>query len=503
MKRTAIIIGGGISGLATANLLARDGYRVTLLEQSAQLGGRAGFMQMQGFSFDTGPSWYLMPDIFEHYFSLFGRHIKDYLTLTRLQPAYRIFPQNAPTLTISGHLDQDAATFEQLESGAGEALRRHVARATKLYEVARRRFLYIDRLVASSFIQPDVLGALGAAPKTPYLNTYIERHFKHPVLRQALQYYSVFLGVSPYRAPSLYALMSHLDFQQGVFYPQGGIYEVIRALEKLGQELGVTHRLNTPVAHINSRGARATGVTLADGTALAADLVVSAADLHHTEQSLLDPAARSLPPTFWQKAQPSPSAILMYLGVKDRLPQLAHHNLFFTTDWQQNFGDIFQRRVLPHPASMYVCAPSVTDATVAPAGHENLFVLVPVPATPTPLTSEQQATAAQAYLEQLAHAIGVPDLQDRLVVNQTFGPADFAKQFNAWQGSGLGLGHTWGQSAWFRPGVKSKRLHNFYTVGGNVRPGIGLPMCLISAQLVIKDLHHDRTDGPLAPRSAP
>lgn len=496
-SKTALVIGGGISGLATANLLARDGWTVTVLEQHSQLGGRAGWSEADGFTFDTGPSWYLMPDVFEHYFSLFGHTTKDYFELERLDPAYRVFPAGQSPVTISGHLDDDAATFEALEFGAGQQLRRHVRRAEKLYSMAIRHFLYIDRFIPRSFFQPDVLAAVLSIPRALGLNRYIERHFHHPVLRQILQYYSVFLGVSPYRAPSLYALMSHLDFQQGVFYPRGGMYEIIKALERLGTELSVTYRLGSEVAKITVAEGRATGVTLAGGTSLTADLVISAADLHHTEQDLLPEHARSLPPSFWEKAEPSPSALLMYLGVKGRLPQLAHHNLIFTNDWRSNFQDIFKRGTWPHPASMYLSAPSVTDPTVAPAGHENLFVLVPLPAGAASLTAAEQATAADAYLEQLAAAIGVPDLKQRIVTKRLFGPADFTATFHAWKGSALGLGHTWSQTAWFRPAVKSKRLSNFFTVGGNVRPGIGLPMCLISAQLVIKALNRDRSDGPV------
>lgn len=502
MAKSAIIIGGGISGLATANLLAHDGYTVTIYEQGSQLGGRAGWLEVDGFSFDTGPSWYLMPDVFERYFGLLGRRAADYLDLVRLDPAYRVFPEGGEAVTIHADLARDAATFDAIEPGSGDQLKAHVARAGKIYDMATKHFLYMDRIIPSSFVSPDVLSALPSLPRTANLSRYIEKRFKHPVLRQILQYHSVFLGVSPYRAPSLYALMSHLDFNQGVFYPQGGMYRIIRAFEKVAGELGVKIHLNAPVAHITTNTGRATGVKLADGTAAAADLVISAAELHHTEQNLLQPAERSLPKNYWTKAKPSPSALLMYLGVKGKLPQLTHHNLIFTADWHKNFDDIFEQGTMPSPASMYVSATSVTDPSVAPGGDENLFVLVPLPASDSLPTPAEQAKLAQKYLTQLANAIGEPKLTDRLVVKRFFGPADFAKSFNAWRGNALGLGHTWGQSAWFRPAVKSKRLGNFYTVGANARPGVGLPMCLISAQLVLKDLRGDRTDGPPAPKDA-
>jgi phytoene desaturase len=495
--RTAMVVGAGISGLATANLLAHQGWEVTVLEQSDQLGGRAGWLVDGHFKFDAGPSWYLMPEVFEHYFGLLGRRPQDYFQLVRLDPAYRVFPEGHEPVTIHADLVRDAATFGALEPGAGAQLRAHVQRAGVLYRMAVNHFLYIDRVIPQSFIDTQVLRALPAIPKTLRLNRLIESHFKHPVLRQILQYHSVFLGVSPFKAPSLYALMSYLDFQQGVYYPAGGMYEIVRALERIGGELGVTYRLETPVEHIETTAGRATGVRLSSGQTLAADLVVAATDLHHAEQSLLSPEARSIPDRFWRsRAQPSPSALLLYLGVKGLLPQLSHHNLIFTNDWRSNFADIFTHGRWPKPASMYVSVPSRTDPTVAPPGHENVFVLIPLPAGIKQPSPREQATAADNYIAQLATAIGEPDLASRIVVRRSFGPDDFGARFNTWQSSGLGLGHTWGQSAWFRPGVASKKLANLYYVGADVRPGIGLPMCLISAQLVIKHLTGDRSAGP-------
>ncbi len=495
-KPKAIIIGGGISGLATANLLACKGYDVVVLEQSDQLGGRAGLLEVDGFRFDTGPSWYLMPEVFEHYFSLFGRKTSDYYQLKRLNPAYRIFPESGQPVTITSDLETDATTFDALEPGTGASLKRHVARAEKLYELATDHFLYIDRVVPRSFLSRQVLGSISSLPKSVYLNNYINRQFKHPVLRQILQYQSVFLGVSPYETPSLYALMAYLDFKQGVYYPQGGMYEVIAGLVKLGRELGVNYQTGIAVQHITTADGKARAVVLGDGSEMTADIVVSAADLHHTEQKLLSKPDRSINPKFWTKAKSSPSALLMYLGVKGDLPELSHHNLIFTTDWQKNFGDIFERVQWPHPASMYVSVPSKTDPSVAPAGNSNVFVLVPLP--PNSYLSEvEQSEQAEAYLDELAHALGIADLKKRIVYKKLFGPADFRDQLNSWQGNALGLGHSWGQSAWFRPSVKSKKLSNMYYVGGSVRPGIGLPMCLISAQLVIKNLTGDKSAGPL------
>lgn len=496
MKRTAIVIGGGISGLATANLLAKDGWSVDVYEQNEQLGGRAGWLEIDGFKFDTGPSWYLMPEVFDHYFALLGRRLSDYIKLERLSPAYQVFSGHQAPVQIFGDLNRDATTFESLEPGAGTSLRRYVAKADTTYHMAMKHFLYSNFSSAGSLFAPDVWRSLGALPRRPYLNQHVSKHFHQPLLQQIMQYHSVFLGLSPYRAPSLYSLMCYLDFQGGVFYPQGGMYEIIRALEKVGLELGVRHHTSTPVRSITSENGRATGIVLANGSQVAAELVVASGDLHHTETALLAPSDRTYSENYWQRAESGPSALLMYLGVKGRLPQLAHHNLLFAGDWRETFGDIFERSSWPKTASMYLCAPSRTDSQVAPDGDENLFVLVPGPALKDSGASQDLDALAATYLAQIAQTIGVPDLEDRIVVKQLFGPADFASNFGAWRGSALGLGHTWSQTAIFRPGVKSRRLKGLYYVGTNVRPGIGLPMCLISAQLVMKSLAGDRSAGP-------
>lgn len=493
--RTAVVIGGGISGLATANLLAHDGWEVTLLERNSTLGGRAGWLEIDGFSFDTGPSWYLMAEVFEHYFALLGRRVEDYYTIRRLDPAYRVFSESVPPMTIHSDLDRDARTFDELEPGAGEELKRYIKRAEASYKLALENFLYTNFDSPKALASTDIIRNIGALPRTTSLNKFVSSKFKHPVLRQILQYHSVFLGASPFRAPSLYSLMAYLDFMQGVFYPEGGMYQIILALEKIGRELGVTYRTRTEVRQIMTKAGVATGVVLTDGRIIEADLVVSAADLHHTEQALLPKAERSYSDTFWRRAKPSPSALLMYLGVEGRVPELAHHNLIFTSDLRRNFSDVFDDGVWPEPASMYVSAPSRTDSTVAPKGDENLFILIPVPAG-VEISEADQIAAAEAYLAQLEVAIGVPDLRRRIKVKRLFGPADFASEYNSWQGNALGLGHTWGQSAIFRPQIKSKRLDNLYYVGANTRPGVGLPMCLISAELVSKSLRGDRSAGP-------
>ncbi|GAA1680739.1 phytoene desaturase family protein [Glycomyces endophyticus] len=500
----AIVIGGGISGLATAGLLARDGHDVTVLEARPATGGRAGSWEHGGFRFDTGPSWYLMPEVFEHWFRLMGTTAGDELDLVRLTPAFRAHfepPGAAPLDVVSGR-ESATAMFERIETGAGPRLSSYLDSARDAYDLAVNRFLYDTYETTKGLRDPALLRRLPRLLPllTRSLAAHVDRRFTDRRLRQILGYPAVFLGSSPYRAPSLYHLMSHLDLADGVLYPMGGFTTVIAAVERLAAAAGAKVETGAPVERILTRDGSARGVRLRDGRELDADLVVSTADLHHTETALLGDGERTYPEAWWRRRSPSPGALLLMLGVEGPLPQLAHHNLLFTRDWKANFDAIFGRRPrVPHPASIYVCRPSATDPTAAPAGHENLFVLVPVPADPGIGSGGDLAVeaAADRVIAQIAAWCGAPDLPERVVVRRTVAPGDFATGLNAWRGNALGLEHTLRQSAFFRPGNASRKVRGLMYAGASTLPGIGLPMCLISAELVLKRLRGDRSPGPL------
>jgi phytoene desaturase len=497
--KKVIIIGAGIGGLATANLLAASGYEVVIYEQNDQPGGRAGRLHIDGFTFDTGPSWYLMPEVFEQYFRLFGEDVSTLLELQRLDPAYKVFFEGeAAPVTIHADLEADKQTFEQIESGSGARLERYLARSEDIYTAAIEQFLYTNFERPQTMLRPATIKTLprmAVAALTP-IDRYVGRYFQDSRLRRIMEYPMVFLGTSPYEAPAIYSLMSHMDFNQGVFYPRRGLYAIIEALVAIGTRSGVTYHYNTAVSKIESIQGIATGVRLENGTVDEADIIISNADLHFTETQLLAPANRTYDAGYWKKKQAGPSALLMYLGVKGSLPELDHHNLLFTEDWRANFDAIFKTKTWPTPASIYICKPSQTDATVAPAGHENMFVLVPAPANPD-VTPQQLEALSETYLDQIVAMTGIADLKDRIVVKRLAGPNDFAHTYNAWQGTALGLSHRLNQSALFRPSNHSKRLNNLYYVGANTTPGVGLPMCLIGAELVYKRLTGDTTSTPI------
>lgn len=514
-----VVIGGGIAGLATAALLASRGYAVDLLEKSDELGGRVGSSERDGFRFDTGASWYLMPEVFEHFFALLGTSAEAELDLTVLDPSYRVFFEDDPEpVDVRPDRDANRALFESLEPGAGAKFDDYLRSADDTYDVALRRFLYNNFDAPTRLLSADVLRrgpALGRL-LTRSLSSHVAARFDDPRLRQLLGYPAVFLGSSPTRAPGIYHLMSRLDLGDRVLYPQGGftrLIEVIAALaERHGAKLHTGARATAILTDDSGRrgGPHVVGVEYAlaegDQRTLPADVVVGAADLHHVETELLAPPLRTHPVRSWRHRSPGPGAVLAMLGVEGSLPELAHHSLFFTRDWDQNFGDIFGASPrVPDPASIYVCKPSATDPTVAPAGCENLFVLVPVPADvgigsggDDGAGSEVVERTADAAIDQVAAWAGVPDLRDRVLVRRTVGPEDFARDHNAWRGGALGLEHTLRQSAFLRPANVSKKVEGLLYAGASTVPGVGLPMCLISAELVLKRLTGDRSTAPVA-----
>lgn len=513
MSRIAIV-GGGVAGLATAALAARDGHDVTLFEARGELGGRAGRWDSGGFRFDTGPSWFLMPEVFEHFFRLLGTSTAQELELARLDPGYRVYFEGFDDpVDVSADREASVALFERIEQGAGAALARHLDSADEAYRLAMDHFLYTDFARPGALAAPPVLRRATAIARllVEPLDRMVARSFDDRRLQQILGYPAVFLGSSPSAAPSLYHLMSRFDLADGVFYPMGGFSRLVDALAGLARAAGARLVTDAEVTSIAIEGGRAVGVHFVrpgdrgETGLLRADAVVSAADQHHTDHALLPPEYRSRGERAWRRRDPGPGAVLALLGVRGRLPRLRHHTMWFAEDWAQNFASVFGARpAVPEPASFYACMPSATDPTVAPPDHENLFLLVPVPADVSIGAggiggggdAEVERVADRA-IARLARHSGVEDLAERIVVRRTIGPADFERWFHSWQGSALGPAHTLRQSAFLRGRTASRRLEGLYAAGATTIPGIGLPMCLISAELVVKALRGDRNAGPL------
>ncbi len=498
MKKSVIIIGAGYGGMALANIMGKAGYHVDVYEKNADLGGRIAAVQKDRFNFDLGPSWYLMPEVFEQYYQIFGQSAAKRLDLVRLTPGYKVFFEHDEPIVVQGDEAKDRVLFESIEQEAGDKLHRYVARSSRIYDIAVQHFLYNNfkrlRDVMKLEIITSGLSMLALVAKP--LDRYVSSIFQDRRLKQILEYHMVFLGSSPFQAPAIYSLMSHLDFRSGVFYPRRGMMRLVHDIQELGQEYDITYHTSSPVQQIIIEADTAVGVRLSNGREVRADYVVSNADLEFTETKLLAPESQSFPPKYWQRRQPGPGALLISLGVRGSLPQLLHHNLYFVDDWRGNFADIYEHHRVPERASMYICNPTKTDPSCAPKGHENIFILMPLPSG-VELTHEQQETLADRAITELGRAFD-DDFSSRIATREIFGPNDFVTHFNAWQYNAFGgESHLLRQSVIFRTPNKSRKVKNLFYVGAGTLPGIGLPMCLIGAQLTYKQITGNKSAGPL------
>jgi len=490
-QRTAIVIGSGIGGLATAALLAKDGYQVTVIEKNEQPGGRASQFKSEGFTFDMGPSWYLMPDVFERFFRQFGASTSDYLELIRLKPHYRIFFADKTHLDITGDKETDKATFESLEAGAADKLDAYLAASQEKYETSMKHFLYRNMDTFFDFVTKELLTRGRQLGVFESMDKYVRRFFKHEKLQQIIQYTLVFLGGSPKNTPALYSLMSHIDFNLGVWYPKGGMYQISMAMVRIGQELGVRYIYNSPVTELqvglDVTGQKFIKQVVAGGKIYQADVIISNADYAYTESILSDPQAAVYGTKYWQKKTLAPSAFLLYLGIKGKLPELTHHNLYFGNNWTTHFEDIFDKPEWPRTPSIYLNKTSEIDSKSAPVDSESLFVLVPVAAglSETEASKEKYAAYIVDYLEKNMKL----ELKKRITFQKIFSVSDFADRYNSLGGSALGLAHTLFQTAIWRPSNHSRKVKNLFFVGGSTVPGIGVPICLISAELVRQRVH--------------
>ncbi|PSP83373.1 phytoene desaturase [Halobacteriales archaeon QS_1_68_17] len=477
--QSVAVVGGGFGGLSAACYLADAGADVRVLEKNGQLGGRASRLEADGFRFDMGPSWYLMPDVFERFFGHFDREPADYYDLERLDPHYRIFFKDGDRVDVSPDRAENRDLFESYEAGAGEAFDRYLAESERNYEVAMEQFVYEDRPRLRDWIDLDVMRAAPIGLKLlGSMQDHVADYFEHSKLQQIMQYTLVFLGGAPHNTPALYNMMSHVDFNLGVYYPEGGIGAVVDALADLGDELGVTYETDAEVTEITRRKE---GFFVAAGEReYRPDLVVSDADYAHTEQELMPAHERQYDADYWESRTYAPSAFLIYMGVEGDIDPLAHHTLVLPEDWDPHFEKIFDDPQWPDDPAYYLCVPSQTDDSVAPEGHSNLFVLVPIAPGLDDGPAVRERFREQVF-DDIAANTGV-ELRDRIVFEEQFSVSEFAERYNSMRGTALGLAHTLRQTSLFRPNRRSDAVDGLYFTGSYTTPGIGVPMCLISGE---------------------
>jgi phytoene desaturase len=478
-ESSVAVVGGGFGGLSAACYLADAGLDVRVLEKNDQLGGRASRLHTEGFRFDMGPSWYLMPDVFERFFGHFGREPGDYYELEQLDPHYRIFFKDGDRCDARGDPAYMRDLFESYEEGAGEAFEEYLATSEYHYETAMENFVYEDRSRLRDWIDLDVMRAAPVGLKLiGSMQSHVADYFENPKLQQIMQYTLVFLGGAPHNTPALYNIMSHVDFNLGVYYPDGGISSVVDGVADLGSELGVAYETGDEVTEITRR--KDGFLVETAGETYNPDHVVCNADYAHVERELLPDHERQYDDDYWESRTYAPSAFLIYMGVEGEVDPLAHHTLVLPEDWDPHFEQIFEDPAWPDNPAYYICVPSQTDDSVAPAGHSNLFVLVPV--APGLHDGESvRDSYRDRILADIADNTGV-DLRDRIVVEEQFSVSDFGERYNATEGTALGLAHTLRQTSLLRPSNRSSAVDGLYFTGSFTTPGVGVPMCLISGE---------------------
>ena len=498
MKKKVIVIGSGIGGLGVAALLSKTGYEVTVIEKNQNLGGRANILKAKGYTFDMGPSWYLMPDVFEQYFNLLGEKVTDHLELIKLSPSYRVFfsdDEEMPVVDIHSDLEKDLPLFEKLEPGVTPKLKEYLKRSGEQYAMAKHYFMYRNLGFSWDFLNPKLIKKGIELNPVQTMESYLNKWFESDRLKKILEYTLVFLGSDPAKTPALYNMMNFIDFEMGVYFPKGGIYEIINTLVKLNETCGSRFITNKPVSKILVENGKANGVLLENGEELNADIVVSNADMWFTETKLLDKKHQTYPEKYWEKRILSPSAFIMYLGLDRKIEELSHHNLRFGSDWKQNFKELFDTPRLPNDPSYYICKPTETDESLAPPNTDNLFVLVPIPPG-LELSESDMSNYRETILAMIKKDFSLPDFEDYIVYERSYWSDDFKRDYNAYKGTALGLAHTLKQTL-ARPQNKSKKVENLYYVGAGTSPGIGMPICLISAELAYKRIAGISNPHPL------
>lgn len=478
-----LVIGAGFAGIAAATRLAHDGHPVRVLETHSTVGGRARKFEVDGFVFDMGPSWYWMPDVFEQYFADFGADVAKELDLVRLDPSYTVWFEDG-AMPIPAGLDALAVEFERLEVGAGQKLHEFMAEAEVKYRIGMNKFVNRPAHNALEFAEWQTLVDATRLSLFTSFSEFARKHFTHPKILQIMEFPVLFLGAKPEDTPALYSLMNYADTVLGTWYPMGGMNEIVQAMVRVAQRQGVVFQCNAEVAEILEEGGRAAGVRLVDGTRMDASAVIATGDYHHMEQRLLPRKWRRYDEAYWENRTMSPSSLLFYVGLDTRVPELTHHNLFFDTPFGPHSETIYDHKTWPDNPLFYVCAPSITDPSVAPEGCENLFFLIPLAPG-----LEESGDERDRYLEEMLARIEQHtgrDLRPHITYCRSFAHSEFMSEYHSYKGNAYGLANTLRQTAFWKPKMRSK-LPGLHFAGQLTTPGPGVPPSLISGQVAAQE----------------
>lgn len=486
MKGKIAVIGAGISGLSAAAYAAKAGNEVHVYEKNSLPGGRARqFKTNNGYTFDMGPSWYWMPDIINAFFRDFGYHASDFYKLLPLDPQFEMVFEHG-RIAVPGNYNEMRNLFEGLESGAGKQLDAFMKSARYKYEVGMLEFVQKPCHSWWEFVSPKIAASVFKLDLLSGFHNYVRRFFSHPALIALMEFPVIFLGASPQKIPALYSLMNYGGYALGTWYPMGGFYQLVLAMKKVAEEQGVKFHYNHPVDKIEV-GYDLVSSLMIRGKQHFFDAVIASSDYHHTE-TLLDPAWRNYNEGYWESRTFAPSSLIYYLGFKERIPGLKHHTLFFEHDLDAHIDDIYINKQWPRKPLFYACCPSKTDPDVAPDGHENIFLLMPLA---TGLKDEE--SIREQYLAdmicRLEKHTGCTGLMDKIDFKKSYCVRDFIEDYNAYGGNAYGLANTLSQTAVLKPSVRNKKLANLYYTGQLTVPGPGVPPSIISGKIAANELH--------------
>ena len=489
MKKEAVIIGSGFAGLSAASFMAKAGWDVTVLEKHNQPGGRARQFKTAGFTFDMGPSWYWMPDVFERYFKQFGRSVSQFYQLIRLDPSYRIYWTDGP-MDIPADYQAFRDLFDTVEPGAGDKLDHYINEAAYKYQVGINNLVFKPGQSLIEFLDMDLISGLFRLDVFNSIKTHVAKHFSNPKLKELMEFPVLFLGALPEDTPALYSLMNYADIKGGTWYPQKGMYQIVEAMYLLAVELGVKFKFEEEVIALNIENNFVKTVTTSvkeNGNTINknyhAEVVIAGADYHHVETALLPKAYRSYSEKYWETRVMAPGCLIYYVGLNKKIEGIQHHSLFFDTSFEVHGEEIYKTKQWPTNPLFYVSAISVTDPGSAPPGGENLFLLIPVAAGLENDDDEVRDKYFDMIIERMEKHLG-QSIKNSIIFKKSFAHSDFISEYHSFKGNAYGLANTLLQTAVLKPACRSKKVKNLFYTGQLTVPGPGVPPSLISGEVV-------------------
>jgi phytoene desaturase len=475
-----IVIGAGFAGLASACVLAKEGYKVTVLEKNDQPGGRARVWEKDGFKFDMGPSWYWMPDVFENFFALFGKKPSDFYELKRLDPGYRVYYGKDDVLDVPAEMGELEKIFEGIEPGSSGGLRTFLQQAAYKYKVGMGEYVFRPSHSLGEFIDLNLIMKSMSMQLLTSMSSHVRKYFKNPKLVKLLEFPVLFLGATPKDTPAMYSMMNYADLALGTWYPLSGMNEIVKAMVSVAESYGVDIRLNTEVTKIEVIDKQVSNIKTNAGT-YTADFVIAGADYEHIDQEILDKPDRNYSEKYWDTRTMSPSSLLFYIGTDKKVEGIQHHNLFFDEDFELHAKEIYKDPKWPSKPLFYVCCTTKTDPDGAPEGGENLFFLMPI----APGLTDDDATREKYFeimINRFEHITG-QRIRDNIVVKRSYALKDFKADYHSFKGNAYGLANTLAQTAFFKPSMRAKHIKNMLYTGQLTVPGPGVPPALISGQI--------------------